>query len=106
MFYYKNHIKYNPNADHYVVIGPYDHYGPRLCYVRSDGRKIDPVAELDINEICYQWFDYILKGKTNPIFWKGKINYEVMGDNIWKSANSMQEFDQTKVKIFKRRIKT
>lgn len=22
MYYYKNHIKYNPNADHYVIIGP------------------------------------------------------------------------------------
>ncbi|WP_407484845.1 CocE/NonD family hydrolase [Elizabethkingia miricola] len=101
MFYYKNHIKYNPNADHYVVIGPYDHYGPQ-GYVMSEvmGVKIDSVAELDINEICYQWFDYILKGKNKPDFLKGKINYEVMGDNIWKSANSMQEFDQTKVKYY------
>lgn len=101
MYYYKNHIKYNPNADHYVIIGPYDHYGPQ-GYVMPEvmGVKIDPVAELDINEICFQWFDYILKGKSKPDFLKGKINYEVMGDNIWKSASSMQEFDRTKVKYY------
>ncbi|WP_407481053.1 CocE/NonD family hydrolase [Elizabethkingia meningoseptica] len=101
MYYYKNHMKYNPNADHYVVIGPYDHYGPQ-GYIMPEvmGVKIDPVAELDINEICFQWFDYILKGKNKPTFLKGKINYEVMGDNLWKSADSMQEFDQTKVKYY------
>ena len=69
MYYYKNHIKYNPNADHYVVIGPYDHYGPSgLYYFRSYGCKIDPIAEFELNEICYQWFDYTPKGKTNQIF--------------------------------------
>lgn len=101
MYYYKNHIKYNPNMDHYLVIGPYDHYGPQ-GYITSEvmGVKIDPVAELNLNEICFQWFDYILKGKSKPDFLKGKINYEVMGDNIWKSANSMQEFDRTKVKYY------
>ena len=101
MYYYKNHMKYNPNADHYVVIGPYDHYGPQ-GYITSEvmGVKIDPVAEFELNEICYQWFDYILKGKSKPDFLKGKINYEVMGDNIWKSASSMQEFDRTKVKYY------
>ncbi|OPC54137.1 CocE/NonD family hydrolase [Elizabethkingia miricola] len=101
MYYYKNHIKYNPNADHYVVIGPYDHYGPQ-GYITSEvmGVKIDPIAEFELNEICYQWFDYTLKGKNKPDFLKGKINYEVMGDNIWKSANSMQEFDQTKIKYY------
>lgn len=101
MYYYKNHIKYNPNADHYIVIGPYDHYGPQ-GYITSEvmSVKIDPVAELNLNEICFQWFDYILKGKSKPDFLQGKINYEVMGDNIWKSANAMQEFDQTKVKYY------
>ena len=35
MYYYKNHIKYNPNMDHYLVIGPYDHYGPQ-GYITSE----------------------------------------------------------------------
>ena len=30
--------------------------------------KIDPIAEFELNEICYQWFDYTLKGKNKPDF--------------------------------------
>ncbi|MDE5436786.1 CocE/NonD family hydrolase [Elizabethkingia meningoseptica] len=101
MFYYKNHLKYNPGADHYMIIGPYDHSGSQ-GYITSDvvGMKIDPAAEIDLNTICFEWFDYILKGKNKPDFLKGKINYEVIGSNVWKSANGMEAFDNTKVKYF------
>ena len=101
MFYYKNHLKYNPGADHYMIIGPYDHSGSQ-GYITSDvvGIKIDPAAEIDLNTICFEWFDYILKGKNKPDFLKGKINYEVIGSNVWKSADGMEAFDNTKVKYF------
>ncbi|WP_278553880.1 CocE/NonD family hydrolase [Elizabethkingia bruuniana] len=100
-YYYKNHVKHNKNANHYIIIGPYNHSGAQGFITREvSGMRIDPVAEIDLNTICFEWFDYILKDKNKPDFLKGKINYEVMGNNIWKSTSTMQDFDQTKVKYY------
>lgn len=94
LHYYKNHLKYNKEANHYMIIGPYDHSGGQ-GNIKSEieGLKIDKVANINLNQICYQWFDYILKNKKKPDFLKGKINYEIVGKNIWKSTNSLDEFD-------------
>lgn len=27
MYYYPEHLKYKPDAEHYLLIGPYDHWG-------------------------------------------------------------------------------
>ena len=101
LYYYKNHLKFNQNANHYIIIGPYDHSGGQGS-IRSEvqGLKIDPVANLNLNEICFKWFDYILKGKEKPDFLKGKINYEVIGKNVWKSADSIEEFENKKIKYY------
>lgn len=90
LYYLKEHYRYNKNANHYLIIGPYDHSGAQGD-IKTDlrGYKIDKNAEIDINEISISWFDYVLKGKQKPTFIKDKINYQVMGTNQWKSTNSM-----------------
>lgn len=62
LYYFRNHFKYNKKANHYLIIGPYDHSGAQ-GYIKKEllGYKIDPIAEIDLNEISMQWFDYILK---------------------------------------------
>jgi putative CocE/NonD family hydrolase len=97
LYYFTQHYKYNPRADHYLVIGPYDHIsgqrgtvGP-LGNIRNVvlGYEIDPVAQIDIGELRYQWFDYIFKGGPKPAILKDRVNYEVMGANEWKHAPSV-----------------
>jgi len=97
LYYLTQHYKYNPRAEHYLVIGPYDHVlGQRgLVNALGDtiyevgGYKVDPVALTDFGELRYQWFDYIFKGAPRPALLKDKINYEVMGANEWKHARSI-----------------
>jgi len=90
LYYLKEHNKYNPKANHYLLIGPYGHFGsqgyPTAIYNRY---KIDSVANIPIHDIIYQWFDYILKGGVKPAILKDKINYQVMGANQWKHAPSL-----------------
>ena len=94
VYYFTEHYKYNPRADHYLVIGPYDHpLGQRgLVTALGDtiyevgGYKVDPVALTDFGELRYQWFDYIFKGAPKPTLLKDKVNYQVMGANVWKHA--------------------
>jgi len=93
MYYYLEHLKYNPEAEHYLLIGPYDHWGAQ--FVSSPnlrGYQIDDVAHINIRqELAYDWFDYILKGKEKPAILKDKVNFQVMGANKWINNPSLSE---------------
>jgi hypothetical protein len=90
LYYFNEHQKYNPRAEHYYLIGPYNHFGAqRLPAIRLWGYEIDTVARIDIEELRYQWFDYVFRGGQKPALLKDKINYEVMGANEWKHAPSL-----------------
>ncbi|MCA0349634.1 MAG: CocE/NonD family hydrolase [Bacteroidetes bacterium] len=89
--YFKLHNKYNKNANHYFVIGPYDHWGGQSKPQKNlMGYEIDPVANISMRELAFQWLDYILKDKPKPEILKDKVNYQVMGTNEWKHAPSFQ----------------
>lgn len=92
MYYYRELFKYNPNAEHYLLIGPYGHFGsqgfPDSVY---NGYRIDDAARVPIHDIIYQWFDYIFKGAPKPAILKDKINYQVMGTNEWKHSPSLNK---------------
>ncbi|MCU7617409.1 CocE/NonD family hydrolase [Chryseobacterium sp. PBS4-4] len=101
LYYFREHYKYNKNANHYLIIGPYDHSGAQ-GNIKSDlkGYNVDQVANIDLDKICIEWFDYVLKNKKKPEFLKNKINYQVMGTNQWKSTNSIHDFDNNKMKFY------
>lgn len=89
--YYKLHTQYNKNANHYFVIGPYDHWGGQRKAAKTlMGYVIDNVANINMMDLAYQWLDYVLKDKPKPEILKDKFNYQVMGSNEWKHAPSLQ----------------
>lgn len=62
LYYLREHYKYNPNAESYLIIGPYSHLGAqRNGSEEINGYKVDSDALINTNEITYQWFDYIFK---------------------------------------------
>jgi putative CocE/NonD family hydrolase len=90
--YLKEHYKYNKNADHYLLIGPYDHFGAQRSHKDAvlRGYSIDLVAQIDTPEITFQWLDYCMRGGKKPELLKDKINYQVMGTNQWRHAPSLE----------------
>jgi uncharacterized protein len=97
LYYFTQHYKYRPDAEHYLVVGPYDHITGQRGTVAPRGEirnvvlgyEIDPVAQIDLGELRYQWFDYNFKGGAKPALLKDKVNYEVMGANEWRYAPSI-----------------
>lgn len=85
IYYYLEHVQYNPDAEHYLLIGPYDHWGAQFAsstYLR--GYQIDDTAQINIRQgLAYDWFDYILKNGEKPALLKDKVNFQVMGENTW-----------------------
>ncbi|WP_315823704.1 CocE/NonD family hydrolase [Paraflavitalea speifideaquila] len=100
-YYLREHLKYNPSANHYFLIGPYGHFGcqgyPDSVY---NGYPIDPVAQIPIHDIIFQWFDYTLKGGTKPTILKDKINYQVMGANQWKHTPTLKSMANDTLTFF------
>jgi len=90
MYYFTQHHRYNPHADHTLVIGPYDdavmQRGPLAML---QGYQVDSTALVDLRELRYQWFDHVLKGGALPSLIANRVNYEVMGANEWRHAASI-----------------
>jgi len=99
--YLREHNKYNKNAEHYLVIGPYTHFGAQQKPSANIlGYNIDPVAQIDITALIFEWFDYILKGKVKPALLKDKINYQIMGANTWGHASSLETMANDTLKYY------
>lgn len=106
MYYFNEHNKYNKNADHYIIIGPYGHAGIVTGVSENyKGYAIDPVAKISTEDISYQWFDYVMKGKKKPEILKNKVNFQPMGSNEWKSAPSMENIGDKKLRLFLNKTK-
>lgn len=99
--YLKLHYKYNKNANHYLVIGPYDHWAgqgnpsPDLM-----GYQIDPAANVSMRGLAFEWFDYILKGGKKPELLKARINYQLMGANEWRHAPSVEKMSNGALTLY------
>jgi len=102
VYYFREHHKYNPRAEHYLVIGPYDHFraqsGPDTNVIAN--YHLDSAAMIDMRELRYQWFNYIFKGAPKPALLRSTVNYEVMGANIWKHAPTIAEMAEGKRRIY------
>jgi putative CocE/NonD family hydrolase len=97
----RDHYRYRKDAEHYLVIGPYEHFAVQWAWkpwvIR--GYPIDPVAQLDTPELTFQWFDYIMKRGPKPAVLKNRINYQVMGANEWRSASSIESMSREQLTL-------
>jgi putative CocE/NonD family hydrolase len=102
LYYFSQHYLYNPQADHYLVIGPYNHIGAqRTAWNVLRGYTIDPAARISVGRnLRYQWFDYVFRGAPKPDLLKDRVNYEVMGANVWKHAPSLDAMSNTKLRLY------
>jgi uncharacterized protein len=91
LYFFTQHHRYNPHANHTLLIGPYDESMVRAGAAASlRGYQVDPVALVDFRELRYQWFDHVFKDAAMPALLSGAVNYEVMGANEWRHAASLE----------------
>jgi putative CocE/NonD family hydrolase len=109
LWYLREHYKYNPRAQHYFVIGPWDHPQSQRGVVspRGDtvtniaGYETDPVSRIDIvGRLRYQWFDYVLRGAPRPALLADRINYQVLGTNTWRHAPSIAAMSTSRSRLY------
>ncbi|MCB0834461.1 MAG: CocE/NonD family hydrolase [Bacteroidetes bacterium] len=106
--YLKEHYKFNKKAEHYLLIGPYDHFGAQAARKPAVLRDyvIDPVAQINTPEITFEWMDYIFRGAKKPDLLKNRINYQVMGTNTWKHAPSLEKMSTSTLTLYLTDVKS
>lgn len=101
LYYFREHTRYNPKADHTIVIGPFEHLTLQRGVARNvQGYDVDPVAVMDLQQLRFAWFDYVLKGGPKPEILKDRVNYQVMGANVWKHAPTLDAMATERRRLF------
>ncbi|MGY1409062.1 CocE/NonD family hydrolase [Luteimonas sp. A611] len=91
--YFKEHLRHRPDAPHYLVIGPYDHFGAQATFKPRSlrGYDLDPSAQFDTRELTFQWLDHVLRGGERPALLRDRVNYQLMGADAWGHAPSLAD---------------
>jgi uncharacterized protein len=101
LYYFTQHQRYNPKAEHTLLIGPYDEDSMRLgASAELHGYQLDSTALIDFRELRFQWFDHALKGVASPALLSDRVNYQVMGANEWRHASSIEAMADGALKFY------
>jgi putative CocE/NonD family hydrolase len=101
LYYFTEHHRYDPRADHTLLIGPYDEQAMQHGASESiRGYDVDAAALVDLRELRYQWLDHALKGSAAPALLSDRVNFEVMGANEWRHAPSLQAVADESLKFY------
>lgn len=101
LYYMREHLKYRPGAEHYLLIGPYGHVGSQGSPDSVlNGYRIDQAARINIREVIFQWFDYVFKGAPRPAILKDRVNFEVMGANEWRHVPSLNAMSDRFLELY------
>jgi putative CocE/NonD family hydrolase len=101
--FYKRHMEYGnaeAKANHYLIIGPWDHAGTRTPKKEMGGLKFADASALDLNKLHTEWYDWTMKGGTKPAFLKKRVAYWVMGGEEWKYADSLESIANGTMTLF------
>jgi uncharacterized protein len=91
--YYRGHMKYGTDAakaQHYLIIGPWDHAGTRTPNKDVGGLTFGDASLLDMNKLHTDWYDWTLKNGSKPEFLKKRVAYYVMVADEWKYADTLE----------------
>lgn len=90
--YFREHARYRPQGQQYLVVGPYDHVGSHARHKPEElrGYELDPVAQMDSQQLKLAFMDHVLKGSPRPALLADRVNLQVMGANQWRHGFSLE----------------
>ncbi|MDB5971249.1 MAG: peptidase [Hydrocarboniphaga sp.] len=101
LYYFSEHLRYKPDANHTLLIGPYDN---ATVLARPAGAlrgyTVDNAALIDLRELRLDWFDSVFKAAGRPALLKDRINYQLMGANEWRHAPTIAAMANATLKLY------
>src|SRR5260221_10418095 len=101
--FYKRHMQYGSaeaKANHYLIVGPWDHAGTRTPKKELGGITFNEASVLDLNKLHTEWYDWTMKSGAKPAFLKKRVAYYVMGAEEWKYADSLETLANDKLTLY------
>lgn len=92
--YYQAHVQAAPReiaANHYLVIGPWDHAGTLNPQAEVGGLRFGPAALLDVLDLHASWYAWIMQGAAKPEFLQKRVAYYVTGAERWRYADALED---------------
>ncbi len=101
LYYFTQHHRHHANADHALLIGPFDEQTLRQgASAELRGLDVDAAARVDLNDVRYAWFRHVLRGADRPGLVSGEVNYELAGANEWRHAPSLAALESTPLRFY------
>jgi hypothetical protein len=94
LHYYRRHVAQSAPAvaaKHYLVLGPWDHFGTQQPSKVIENLTIPDSAVLDMNKLRLDWYEAMLGRGLQPAFLKDRVAYFMMGANQWRYAPTLEE---------------
>ena len=95
LYFFTQHHRHDPHADHALLIGPYDEKSVELGVASSvRDLPLDPEAQIDLRAARYAWLAYALLGAKRPVLLDAAVNYELAGADEWRHEDSLDELER------------
>lgn len=78
-------------AQHYLVIGPWDHQGTAVPCRNIGGVEVGEESLVDLRGLHLEWYAWTLQDGPRPAFLRKPVACYVMGSERWRYADSLAE---------------
>jgi putative CocE/NonD family hydrolase len=90
LYYFSEHHAQASNADHALLIGPFNEQSAEHGAASSvGGLGLDFAARIEPTDVRYEWFAHVLRGAARPALLEGRVNYQLAGAEEWRHASSL-----------------
>jgi putative CocE/NonD family hydrolase len=103
MSYYRRHMELGSakgKAQHYLLMGPWDHAGTRTPAAEVGGVKFGKASLQDLNRLHKEWYDWTMKGGKRPAFLEKPVAYYVAGAEEWRFAERLEAIPTTPRRLY------
>ena len=91
LHYFREHLRHRPQADHTLLIGPFEHTSMQAGVPPVvQGYAVDPAARVDLQALRLDWFDHVFKGAPKPALLADRVNWQAMGADAWRHAPTLE----------------
>jgi uncharacterized protein len=91
LYYFTEHHGHDADANHAMLIGPFNEQAViRGAASSVGGLPLDIAARIDPSRVRYAWLEHVLKGSERPALLGADVNYEVAGTNEWRHSSLAQ----------------
>jgi putative CocE/NonD family hydrolase len=80
----------SPAAQHYLIIGPWDHAGTAIPQTTFGGLTVGSASLIDLPRLHLEWYQWTMLDGPRPEFLKKPVAYYVMGAERWRYADTLE----------------